>query len=63
MKNVDDSFTGIVGRVQAQGSSWEGAKNQVVAEVEDRDAAQYRVARAHRIRSTPSLTLRRAKAK
>ncbi len=34
MKNADDSFTGIVGRVQAQGSSWEDAKNRVVAEVE-----------------------------
>lgn len=33
-RNADGSFIGIIGRVQAPGSSWEDAKNQVVAEVE-----------------------------
>jgi hypothetical protein len=33
-KNADGSFTGIIGRVQVPGSSWEDAMNKVVAEVE-----------------------------
>lgn len=33
-KNADGSFTGIIGRVQCSGSSWEDAFNQVVAKAE-----------------------------
>jgi hypothetical protein len=40
IKNNDDSFTGIIGRVQVSGSSWEDAKNQVVATVEGIDVSQ-----------------------
>jgi hypothetical protein len=39
VKNTDDSFTGIIGRIQATGSSWEDALNQVVAEIEGIDVA------------------------
>jgi hypothetical protein len=39
-KNADGSFTGIIGRVQAAGSSWEDAKNQAVAGFEGMDVSK-----------------------
>jgi hypothetical protein len=40
LKNADDSFTGIIGGVRANGTSWNAAMNQVVAEVEGLDVSE-----------------------
>jgi hypothetical protein len=40
LKNGEDSFTGIIGRVRANGTSWNAAMNQVVAEVEGLDVSE-----------------------
>jgi hypothetical protein len=39
-KNADGSFTGIIGRVEAPGTSWVDAMHQVVAKVEGLDASE-----------------------
>ncbi len=40
MKNADGSFTGIIGQVQATGSSWDDAMNHIVARVENIDISE-----------------------
>ena len=40
VKNADGSFTGIIRGFSATGSSWDDAKNQVVAEVEGCDVSE-----------------------
>jgi hypothetical protein len=40
VRNEDGSFTGVIGRVEAHGRSWEDAKNQVVAVLEGIDISE-----------------------